>query len=363
MLATRGQAGGPTVSVLLSGPRDRLRAADFLQPPFRVDYANDLSFAPILRTMEDKHFLPVYSALTRAAAQHELVTEAPRLTQGRAFYDLAEDFRYSSMMGLMRAGQVMLHPPADTRLAADDALIFLKSRRDRLRLIRNMGRVAPATLDSTPSIEPRRVQSLLVIGERGRDGLLSQIEGLPQPPKVDCLAQYNLQQIAEHIADNAYDLVICLGEDGALTPQAMDAQLMPCLLYVRELLHGRQCYLCANLLDSGSVRYAYANEVVDYVLEDDRSRLIAADVLREEGQIPAIEQALFYAPQGLRLLPAMPLTGGRPMTVAALAAGLAARQMLLVGWLRPGADKPQVVLNPNKNEPAALGPDDLLIVV
>jgi hypothetical protein len=37
--------------------------------------------------------------------------------------------------------------------------------------------------------------------------------------------------------------------------------------------------------------------------------------------------------------------------------------MLLVGWLRLGADKPQVVLNPNKNEPAALGPDDLLIVV
>lgn len=326
-------------------------------------YANDLSFAPILRTMEDKHFLPVYSALTRAAAQHELVTEAPRLTQGRAFYDLAEDFRYSSVLGLMREGQVMLHPPADTRLTNDDALIFLKSRRDHLRLIRNMGRVAPAILDSMPSFEPRRVQSLLVIGERGRDGLLSHIEGLPRPPKVDCLAQYDLQQITEHIADNAYDLVICLGEDGALTPHAMDAQLMPCLLYIRELLRGRQCYLCANLLDSGSVRYAYANEVVDYVLEDDRSRLIAADVLREEGHIPAIEQALFYTPEGLRLLPAMPLTGGRPMTVAALTAGLAARQMLLVGWLRLGADKPQVVLNPNKNEPAALGPDDLLIVV
>ena len=152
MLATRGQAGGPTVSVLLSGPRDRLRAADFLQPPFRVYYANDLSFAPILRTMEDKHFLSVYSALTRAAAQHELVTEAPRLTQGRAFYDLAEDFRYSSVLGLMREGQVMLHPPADTRLTNDDALIFLKSRRDHLRLIRNMGRVAPAILDSMPAV-------------------------------------------------------------------------------------------------------------------------------------------------------------------------------------------------------------------
>jgi len=363
LLSRHPRGSTPSVSLLLSGPGDRLRAAYYLPDPFRVYYANDLSFAPILRTLEDKHFLPVYSALTAAGSGHELTAEKPRLTAPASLYSLAGDYRYSSVLGLLRAGQVVLHPPKDAPLLEGDAAIFLKSRRDRLRLMRRGGHAAPAPLSDAPLPVPERVQALLVIGVRGRDALLAQVERLTPSPDILCLDRYDMPAIEGHLAARSFDLVVCLGEEDGPAPREMDAQLLPCLLYIRELLRGKRCYLCVNLLDSASVRYAYANEVADYVLEDDRSRLIAADILREDSQIPAIEQALFYTPQGLKLLPALPLTGGKAMTAAALAAGLAQRQMLLAGWVHLGADKPQVVLNPNKNEPASFGPDDLLIVV
>ena len=111
------------------------------------------------------------------------------------------------------------------------------------------------------------------------------------------------------------------------------------------------------------MQYAYETDLVDLVLEDGRSRLIAANILGDEAPLPALENALFFGEKGLALISARCLNTSEAVALSPLARAMADRGILMLGYMKQTEGSWQAAINPNKNEMVAFSPDDLLVAV
>lgn len=347
----------PRVALLLQDKNDRLMAARYLDGRFRVFNSKDLSFAPILRGLQEKRFLAVFQALTSFSRTDTLSVMPAGRAAGQSFYSLAGRYRFSSLVGLLRGGKVVLHPGLQDIVQPEDQLIFLKSPRDMLGAAWLPGALAPMGLKALGPHRKEKIGRILVLGTQGRERFLHMVEQSGETPVIDTQDEYDVPLMEEKIAAGGYDMVLCLHVAGQ-----QDSHIMPHLLLLHELLAGQDCYLCAVLADNDNARYVYAHRIVDLVLKDDRERLIASDILAEDSPLQAVEQELFFGEKGLRLLPAKETTGGEAVKISALASALAQQGMLLLGFVHRLGEN-QVILNPNKNETILFDDHDDLIVV
>lgn len=352
---------GPRVALLLRDRTDRLAAARYLDGRFKVFHASDISFQPLLRAVGEKHFLAVYQAMTSFLRTEAVSVVPARAAAGKGFYDLAGRYRFSTLAGLIRQGEVVLRPGKDAVVAASDSLIFIKNPRDPLGAGWLPPALPPVPVAQIPAHTPEGIRRVLVLGTQGADSLMERLRNLSPDIRLDHLPAYDTARIEESVAAAAYDLVLCLRVPG-MDGEKPDSHLMPHLLLLHELLAGQDCYLCAVLKDNSNARYAYTHHIVDLVLADERGRLIALDILEENSPVKAVEEALFFGPGGFRLVPAQAVAGSQMVKVGGLTSALASQGILLLGYVRHGQGH-HVCLNPNKNDTVAFQEGDELIVL
>jgi Trk K+ transport system NAD-binding subunit len=309
---------------------------------------------------------------------------APELV-GHTYAEALLAYRTSSVIGLCRDGRVDLNPSPDTVITGADEVIAISA--DDTTLV--------FTGFTTPPMSPRAAadefseapQRIAVIGwsELGAKVLDELDQFLAAGSVVDLLVDrercstapartYSHCRVNVHLlaggpepmlallAQHQYDQVIVLGYRNELSPADADAHTMLTLLALNQEL-GEADHpprVVAEMLDRANVAIARTTGVDDFIVSDELSSLMIAQV-SERLELQDVFHELFDA-EGcfLALHPAAPYASGAPVPFASVVAAAAARGHSAVGY-RIGTSP--VVLNPAKSDLIELGPADQVLIL
>jgi hypothetical protein len=160
-----------------------------------------------------------------------------------------------------------------------------------------------------------------------------------------------------------YDQVIVLGYREGISAAEADARTLLTLLSVRHTWppHGdERPRVVAEVLDSRNVAIAQATGVDDFVVSDELSSLMIAQ-LSERPHLRLVFDELFDAKgASIAVQPASWYTTGQAVPFADVVAAARAREQIALGYR---LDDGTVVVNPPKSETVTLGPRDDVVVL
>ncbi len=308
---------------------------------------------------------------------------------GTPYRDLLFAFESCSVMGWITAeGRVELNPPADAVLPEGAEVITVAE--DDTTVV-STGRVDPPAIRvdlAVPFQEP--AQRVLMVGwSELAPPVLSELDefltagssldlvvdpalfpaGL-QPP-VPVLDHTSVQVLMEggrpeglrSLADRTYDQVIVLGYRGAVGEGEADARTMLTLLILGQVFGTGpgSPRVVAEVLDRGNVAVAQTTGVDDFIVSDELSSLMMAqlserielhrvfdELFDAEGAFVSLHPAALYGPDG-------------ELSFAEVVAAAIARGETALGWRIDATG--EVVLNPAKSRTVELGPRDQVLIL
>lgn len=319
---------------------------------------------------------------------------APEL-EGHTYGEALLAYGTSSVIGRRGAdGTISVNPPMGSVFAAADSVIAIAADDDTIVFGGTVDERAPDVLVS-PS-PPERVESLLVVGWshigpfvlRELDPFASpgsEVDVLVTPDLVDPgeLVDVdldrlhptfhdtggNLDELSRSVQRRAYDKVIILGYRWGISPAEADARSLLTLLILQQALvadsSGRRPRIVTELLDARDVELARATGADDFVVSDELSSLMLAQLAERADLEPVFVDLFDVSGSAIALQPAAWYVS--PETVAWRRVVAAARERgeTAIGYrVARGADGiPNVTLNPPKTAEVALGVDDQVVVI
>ncbi len=182
-----------------------------------------------------------------------------------------------------------------------------------------------------------------------------------RPPHGD------LDQLSAFVAEHHYDKVIILGYRSGVSPAEADARtLLTLLLIQRAMAHEgeRRSRIVTELLDSRDVELARATGADDFVVSDELSSLMMAQLAERRELEPVLADLFDVEGSALSIKPASWYVRGRA-PFARVVAAARARGEIAIGYRADGDDGnlPRVHLNPPKSETIELGAGDQVVVI
>ncbi|MCU1499515.1 MAG: TrkA-N domain/Protein of unknown function [Acidimicrobiales bacterium] len=309
---------------------------------------------------------------------------------GVAYRDVLLAFESCSVLGwITDAGVVELNPPGDAPFGAGYELITVAEDDDKVTFT---GLIAPPELTvdcSQPFEEPS--QKVLMIGWSDLGpGVLSELdEFLTAGSSVDLMIDPELFDVAtldppipacDHcaiavhplgggpdeliaMATRGYDQAIVLGYREPVSVGEADARTMLTLLTLDKAFPkgpgGPR--VVAEMLDRANVAVAQTTGVEDFIVSDELSSLMIAQ-LSERLELHMVFDELFDADGCFVALHPAPLYApAEAVPFSAIVAAASQRGETAFGW-RVAATG-EVVVNPAKSTPIALGPVDQVLVL
>jgi hypothetical protein len=177
----------------------------------------------------------------------------------------------------------------------------------------------------------------------------------------------DLDQLTSFVAEQSYDKVIILGYRSGLAPEEADARTLLTLLLLQRALAGdgeRRSRIVTELLDSRDVELAQATGADEFVVSDELSSLLMAQLAERPELEPVLADLFDVEGSALALQPAAWYARGQ-VTYARVVTAARARNEIAIGYrIDRGADgRPEVVLNPPKARPVELSEHDRVIVI
>ncbi len=319
---------------------------------------------------------------------------APEL-EGHTFAEALVAYDDSSVIGLRRAdGSVVVNPPMDTECRTGDQVIAISADDDTIVFT---GFTDDGALETVPGELPAgRPFRYLVVGwsEIGPVVLRELDQFAPAGSAVDVLVDPdlvdghelepvpltnmrmafqtthgNLDELGEHARKYVYDKVVVLGyRHGISAPEADARTLLTLLLLERSLRPDRQGRIpptVTELLDSRDVELARATGADDFVVSDELSSLMLAQ-LAERPELEAVFEDLFdIEGSAIALRPARLYVDSDAGPYRRVVLGARARGEVAIGYRRQkgAAGVPENVLNPPKSATVQLGDDDRIVVI
>jgi ion channel POLLUX/CASTOR len=161
----------------------------------------------------------------------------------------------------------------------------------------------------------------------------------------------DLDQLTTFVAERDYDKVIILGYRGGLSPEEADARTLLTLLLLEGALARdgeRRGRIVTELLDSRDVDLARATGADDFVVSDELSSLLLAQLAERAEVEPVLADLFDVEGSALSLLPAE-WYGRGSVTFGRVVAAARARDEIAIGYRRERPDRlPEIVLNPSK---------------
>jgi voltage-gated potassium channel Kch len=318
---------------------------------------------------------------------------APEL-EGRTFGDALLAYDTSSVIGIRRHdGSIAVNPPVDTSFGSGDMVIAISADDDTLVFSGWVDDGAMGVESVGP--QPARPERFLVIGwsqigpvvVRELDQFASTgsvVDVLVDPDLVDERAMTtpklehlrltfrtthgNLDELGTRVAEHVYDKVVVLGYRRGISPPEADARsLLTLLLLQRSLRTGRQMRpppIVTELLDSRDVELARATGADDFVVSDELSSLMLAQLSERPELEVVFEDLLDTKGSAIALRPAHLYTRAESGPFRHVVAGARTRGEVAIGYRRAGEDGVmQNVLNPPKSSEVRLGPADAVVVI
>jgi voltage-gated potassium channel Kch len=319
---------------------------------------------------------------------------APEL-EGHTFGEALLAYDTSSVIGYRDAdGVIAVNPDMDTKLGRGDSVIALSADDDTVVFTGFVEEGAPDVVLSPPPAED--LERLLIVGwsHIGPVVLRELDEFAPSGSKVDVLvdpdlvdpgelveldldrlhptfhtSSGNLDELSGHVRRQPYDKVIILGYRSGITPAEADARALLTLLILQQALvgdaSGRRPRIVTELLDARDVDLARATGADDFVVSDELSSLMLAQ-LAERSDLEAVFTDLFdVSGSAIALQPAWWYVKPEPVPFRRVAAAARARGETAIGYrtVRGPDGFPSVVLNPAKTDAVSLNADDQVVVI
>jgi voltage-gated potassium channel Kch len=316
---------------------------------------------------------------------------APELA-GHTFGDALLAYESSCILGRRTAdGTIQVNPAMDTRFEPGDSVIAIAEDDDAVVFTGFREVDAPDVMLESPP--PDGAEHLLVVGWNPLGpvilGELDQF--VPPGSTIDVLADSDLiepvklvdvhldnlvetfrsthgdlDQLTDFVTERHYDKVIILGYRNGLSPEEADARTLLTLLLLQRALArdgDRRGRIVTELLDSRDVELARATGADDFVVSDELSSLLMAQLAERSELEPVLTDLFDVEGSALSLKPASWYARG-PVTFAHVAAAARARGEIAIGYRIERADGlPEVVLNPPKSSMVELDERAQVVVI
>jgi voltage-gated potassium channel Kch len=319
---------------------------------------------------------------------------APEL-EGHTFGDALLAYDTSSVIGCRAAdGAIAVNPDMETKFGSGDSVIAISDDDDTIVFTGFEDEDAPDVVLSPPPAD--RPESLLVVGwsHIGPVVLGELDEFAPPESEVDVLVDPdlvdpgelvdvelkrlrtafhttggNLDELSAAVRQRTYDKVIILGYRSGISPAESDARALLTLLILQQALavssSGRRPRIVTELLDARDVDLARATGADDFVVSDELSSLMLAQLAERTDLEPVFTDLFDVSGSAISLQPASWYVTGEPVPFRRVVAAARARGETAIGYrVAPHADGvPQVVLNPAKTDVVTLSGDDQVAVI
>jgi ion channel POLLUX/CASTOR len=319
---------------------------------------------------------------------------APEL-EGHTFADALLAYDTSSVIGRHAAdGTIAVNPPMDTEFESGDSVIAISADDDTIVF---SGFVDDEAADDVmPPPPAERLERLLVVGwsfigpvvlreldEFAPPG--SEVDVLLDPDLVDDkeipdldLARLrttfhptggDLDELSNSVRGRSYDKVIILDYRGGISPAEADARALLTLLILQQALgtsaSGKRPRIVTELLDAADVDLARATGADDFVVSDELSSLMLAQLAERAELEPVFADLFDVAGSAIALHPSSSYVISQRVPWRRVVAVARARGETAIGYrIEDGASGvPSVVLNPPKGEHVRLGEGDQVVLI
>jgi Trk K+ transport system NAD-binding subunit len=307
---------------------------------------------------------------------------------GHTYREAVSAFDGASVIGLFRDRTVRLNPPPDEVFRVGDEVIAIAADDDKVIFTGFADDAALALSELVPFTEPQQHIALVGWSAVGSTVLRELDQFLTAGSIIDVLvdrAVYAPEEIAvpqcercevrvhaiasgakaliDELGEHRYDKAIVLGYRRNMTPAQADARSMLMLLALHRAWAGdpRRPRMVAEMLDSSNVEIAQTTGVDDFIVSDELSSLMIAQV-SERLELEAVFNELFDADGCFVSLRPAPLYApiDQETTYASVVASAIARGDTAIGY-RLGHEPP--VLNPPKSTRLRLSDEDQVLVL
>jgi hypothetical protein len=336
----------------------------------------------------------VWQELLDFAGDEIYFQPAPEL-EGHTYGDALLAYDTSSVIGRRAAdGTIAVNPPMDTEFGPGDSVIAISADDDTVVF---SGFVEEDTVDDVmPPPPAERLERLLVVGwsfigpvvlreldEFAPPG--SEVDVLLDPDLVDAkelpdldLARLrttfhptggDLDELSNSVRDRSYDKVIILDYRAGISPAEADARALLTLLILQQALGadaaGKRPRIVTELLDAGDVDLARATGADDFVVSDELSSLMLAQLAERAELEPVFADLFDVAGSAIALHPSSSYVTPQPVPWRRVVAVARPCGETAIGYrIEHGASgAPSVVLNPRKGEHVHLGEGDQVVVI
>ena len=307
---------------------------------------------------------------------------------GHAYREAVNAFEGASVIGVYRDRTVRLNPPPDEVIRVGDEIIAIAADDDKVIFTGFVKDAALSLADLAPFTEPQQHIALVGWSAVGSTVLRELDQFLTPGSIIDVLvdrAVYAPEEIAippckrcdvrvhaiasgakaliDELGEHRYDKAIVLGYRRNMTPAQADARSMLMLLALHRAWAGdpHRPRMVAEMLDSSNVEIAQTTGVDDFIVSDELSSLMIAQV-SERLELQAVFNELFDAEGCFVSLRPAPLYApvNEETSYASIVASAVLRGDTAIGY-RLGHEPP--VLNPPKSTRLRLSDEDQVLVL
>ena len=336
----------------------------------------------------------VYQDLLDFSGDEIYFSSDPR-TQGLSFGEVLLGFDKSAVIGLRFAdGSIVLNPPMETVLGADDNVIVISEDDDTI-VFADPGHIDIPRHEAVSV--PDEPEHLLIIGWNSLgSAILNQLNHyVPAGSSAHVLFDpefVNRREVAigmdlpnlhvdvteaerpedgalpEMMAAHSFDHIIVLCYREGMTVSESDAKTLMTLLQLRQLMQeqeGQRVSIVTELLDVGDVQLAQVANPDDFIVSEQLVSLMLTQVA-ENPELDPLFASLFDAERAEIVL--KPVAGYLPKgrhSFAAAVVAARAKNEIAVGYRRIATDAApaSVALNPSKTDEIDFSDGDQLIVL
>ncbi|MBB3732521.1 potassium transporter TrkA [Nonomuraea dietziae] len=322
----------------------------------------------------------------------EIYLRSDAALTGRSYGEALHAYQTATVIGLRRAGGVVLNPPMDTVITAEDEVVVIAHDDSLIHLAQGEASFSEKDITVAPAtpLEPERT---LVLNWNARaEHIVRYLDGYVAPgsmleiaaghPKagtgLDGLRNLTVnvkecdttdRYALEALGVGLYQHVIVLSDD-RFKPQHADTRTLMTLLQLRDMqtVAGERYSIVSEMHDENNRSLAEVTEADDIVISDTVIGLLLAQ-LAENRHLADVFSYLFDS-RGSEIYPrpaSSYVTKDVPVSFSTVIESARRRGETAIGYrLASGVNQPPhygVVLNPSKSQPLTLGEGDSVIVL
>ncbi len=338
----------------------------------------------------------VYTELLDFGGCEIYVTKEPKLA-GKTFRQAAFELGTSTLLGIFtKTGEMLLPPPLDRKLAADDLIVTISEDDDTI-VLDGAGAIDDGAINMTPTVSSRRTERTLVLGASRRLPLvLRELDGYVAPGSetivrgerarellamVDPASFPNMRlavddadvtdrTVLEELDVTRFDHILVLSELEDRTQEMADARTTITLLYLRDIAGraGKHVPMTSEILEIQSRDLASVAEADDFIVSNSLVSLMISQLAENPHLVSVFDELFSSKGYEIYVKPMSEYVRAGDATYATVCEAAMRRSEIAIGYrLAKAARDPAaaygVRVNPPKREKVAFTANDHVIVL